>query len=819
MRTARFKLGILALVLWAGLPSLHAQSTAFIYQGQLAEGGGPANGNYDFQFTLLDTNGNPVAGPLTNNPVGVTNGQYTVTLDFGAGPFNGGFLWLQTGARTNGSTDPYTLLSPTQPVNTVPYANIAGAALNVAGSAGSATNFSGGLNGDVTGTQNATVVSAVGGQPAASVAGATVAANAATSANTPNAIVQRDASGNFSAGAITALTLSGDGSEVTNLNASEIASGTLADQLLSTNVTFLDGTNYYSGSNNFAGPVILTNGANQFSGLFNGSLLGSAESATNFLGGLLGDVTGTQGATVVSAVGGQSAASVAGATIAANAATSGNTPNTIVQRDASGNFSAGAITALTLSGDGSEVTNLNASQIASGTLADQLLSTNAAFLDGTNYFSGTNNFAGPVVLTNTANQFSGLFSGTVVGGLTTNDLVSASNALVALNTALSNSFPPTAQLIADTMAASNALVALNTSLSNSTPSVGQLLAASNALVTLNTSLSNAVPSTGQLTAASNALVVLNTTLSNATVRTTQLTTTSNALVTLNTTLSNATVRTTQLTTTSNALVTLNTTLSNAVPSTALLTTASNGLVTLNTTASNALVTLNTSLSNATARTTQLTTTSNALVTLNTALSNAVPTAAQLTTASNAMLTLNTTTSNAMLTLNTALSNATVRTTQLTAASNALAAMTTSLSNTIAPLNPANTNVPLVLGDGLTLSPGKSPNLMTINPMFTNSHTGTFNLAEGDASFNGQYDNTVTLGWNQKGSGGTAEVPGVPAYWLQWEQYFQAYPNQAQSEFHLDFVDALGNVGRPFMFSCDVSNLANWQALYTEDQVG
>ena len=60
MRTARFKLGILALVLWAGLAFVHAQTTSFIYQGQLADGGGPANGNYDFQFTLLDTNGNPV---------------------------------------------------------------------------------------------------------------------------------------------------------------------------------------------------------------------------------------------------------------------------------------------------------------------------------------------------------------------------------------------------------------------------------------------------------------------------------------------------------------------------------------------------------------------------------------------------------------------------------------------------------------------------------------------------------------------------------------------------------------------------------------
>src|SRR5207244_12423078 len=63
---------------------------------------------------------------------------------------------------------------------------------------GAATNFTGSLNGDVTGTQSATVVSLVGGQSAANVAAGASAANSATSANTPGTIVKRDASGNFS---------------------------------------------------------------------------------------------------------------------------------------------------------------------------------------------------------------------------------------------------------------------------------------------------------------------------------------------------------------------------------------------------------------------------------------------------------------------------------------------------------------------------------------------------------------------------------------------------------------------------------------------
>ena len=70
----------------------------------------------------------------------------------------------------------------------------------------------------------------------------------------------------------------------------------------------------------------------------------TATTAINFSGPLLGDVTGVQTGTVVSFVGGQTAANVAAATILANNATENNIPDTIVKRDASGNFSAGTIT-------------------------------------------------------------------------------------------------------------------------------------------------------------------------------------------------------------------------------------------------------------------------------------------------------------------------------------------------------------------------------------------------------------------------------------------------------------------------------------------
>jgi hypothetical protein len=54
-------------------------------------------------------------------------------------------------------------------------------------------------------------------------------------------------------------------------------------------------------------------------------------------------VTGTQGATVVASVGGQSAANVASGVSAINSATSADTAYSIVQRDANGSFIAGSI--------------------------------------------------------------------------------------------------------------------------------------------------------------------------------------------------------------------------------------------------------------------------------------------------------------------------------------------------------------------------------------------------------------------------------------------------------------------------------------------
>jgi len=116
--------------------TVQAQGTAFTYQGRLNNGGNAASGSYDLTFTLYTTNsgGSAFAGPLTNNAVGITNGLFTVALDFGSGVFNGDPRWLEIGVRTNGNGS-FATLSPRQPLLPAPYAIFANTASQLTGNA------------------------------------------------------------------------------------------------------------------------------------------------------------------------------------------------------------------------------------------------------------------------------------------------------------------------------------------------------------------------------------------------------------------------------------------------------------------------------------------------------------------------------------------------------------------------------------------------------------------------------------------------------------------------------------------------------------
>ena len=119
-----------------------AQTTSFTYQGRLTDGGTPANGNYDLQFALWNSlsGGAQVGAPQTLNTVAVSNGVFTVSLDFGASAFPGASRFLEISARPAGSGS-FTLLSPRQPITSTPYAVRSAAATN-ADAATNATNAS-----------------------------------------------------------------------------------------------------------------------------------------------------------------------------------------------------------------------------------------------------------------------------------------------------------------------------------------------------------------------------------------------------------------------------------------------------------------------------------------------------------------------------------------------------------------------------------------------------------------------------------------------------------------------------------------------------
>jgi len=133
-------LAVLALsTLNSPLSTLHAQGTAFTYQGRLNVGGIPANGLYDYRFKLYaDPLGNTqVGGSYLTNAIAVTSGLFITTIDFGAAIFTGSNYWLEVDVKTN-LAGGYTVLIPLQSVTPTPYAVFANTASNVSGTVSAA---------------------------------------------------------------------------------------------------------------------------------------------------------------------------------------------------------------------------------------------------------------------------------------------------------------------------------------------------------------------------------------------------------------------------------------------------------------------------------------------------------------------------------------------------------------------------------------------------------------------------------------------------------------------------------------------------------
>ncbi|MCX6106552.1 MAG: hypothetical protein NTY08_12050 [Proteobacteria bacterium] len=369
-----------------------ASTAANIHTAELAANAA-TDANTASKIVKRDASGNFSAGTITANLTGNVTGNVTGNLSGNAataisatsftGPLAGDVTGTQsasvvsnvggvtasniaTGATlANGavSTNTASALVARDTLGNFSAGTITANLTGTASNATTAVSFTGSLAGDVSGSQGATVVSSVGGSSAASVHAADIAVTTASPSNGGLTIIKRDSNGGFSSGQISAATpnaasqgvvVIGAASQTANLQEWQNSSGTALSAIDAGGNLKLkdnDGTDNYlalranptmAANLTYTLPGSVTSGAYLTTDASGNLSWGSPNS---FSGSLAGDVTGTQGATVVATVGGVTAANVAAGAALANGAVSTNTASKLVARDASGNFSAGTITA------------------------------------------------------------------------------------------------------------------------------------------------------------------------------------------------------------------------------------------------------------------------------------------------------------------------------------------------------------------------------------------------------------------------------------------------------------------------------------------
>lgn len=207
-------------------------STEFTYQGELKDGASLASGPHDFRFRLYDAvaGGSQQGTTLCANDVTVTNGRFSILLDFGA-QFAGQKRFLEIEARTDtgldcSSSGGFVLLSPRQELTPTPnatYALASASSVNATQLGGQAPSF-------YTSASNLT-----GALPGVSLSGSYPATvNISNPANI----------------------FAGSGAGLTNLNAAAVSSGSLSDARLSTNIPRMNAANVFGAfTNSFMGKV------------------------------------------------------------------------------------------------------------------------------------------------------------------------------------------------------------------------------------------------------------------------------------------------------------------------------------------------------------------------------------------------------------------------------------------------------------------------------------------------------------------------------------------------------------------------------------
>jgi len=95
--------------------------SSFTYQGRLIKNGQPVSGTCDLSLSLWDSvSGGSFLNSNTFNSIPISNGLFTVQLDYGASAFAGDARWIETAVRCTGDAN-YITLSPRTKLTATPY--------------------------------------------------------------------------------------------------------------------------------------------------------------------------------------------------------------------------------------------------------------------------------------------------------------------------------------------------------------------------------------------------------------------------------------------------------------------------------------------------------------------------------------------------------------------------------------------------------------------------------------------------------------------------------------------------------------------------
>ena len=340
-----------------------AQSTVFTYQGRVLDNGTNFNGLGEFKFAIVTSTNISSQAIATANIGGSSPYQfvegYTIVSGGGgyttaptvtvSGPGGSGSTAIATAIISGGTVTAINVISPGSGYSSTPTVTIAA--------------------------------------PPADLAYTTYWSNDGTSVNgsQPTAAV----SVGVSSGQFTVVL-----GDTTLANMTALSTSLFTQPNLQLRIWFNDGVNGFAALSpvqnltpapyaiqslnaNSASNLLGTLPVAQLSGtIANGQLANNSltvNAGTGLSGGgavALGGTTTLNNAGVLSVTGNADikVSTVNGAVTLSDTATSTNTANTIVKRDGSGNFSAGAITGSSFSGNGAGLTKLNASQLTSGTV-------------------------------------------------------------------------------------------------------------------------------------------------------------------------------------------------------------------------------------------------------------------------------------------------------------------------------------------------------------------------------------------------------------------------------------------------------------------